>query len=107
MAIHDAIYAVALHWYGLEQCSARGERLTPRAASNIREIAASFQIYPEHTASQLGFDFDADSLWPLEAIRIAKNCVRRYRGAEQVQRLCTAIADLTIAEIEGYSEAYP
>lgn len=107
MTEHDAIYAVALHWYWQEMCLSRGERLTLRAAENVREIAAALQIFAGKTAAQLGFDFEADSVWSLDALRIAKSCVKRSGNAEQVRRLCAALADLTVVEIEAYSEAYP
>lgn len=107
MNIDDAIYAAVLHWYGQEVCRPRRERLTLLAANNIRLIAASFQVRPERTAGQLGFDFDKEPAWTLDAIRIAKICVSRCGCLGQVQQLCVAIADLTVADLESYSEAYP
>lgn len=89
MEPHDAAFAVALCWYGQEVCRVRGERLTAQAADNIRSIAAALQICSVRTAPQLGFNFEAEPLWRLDALRIAKNCVMKSGEAAQVPRSLT------------------
>lgn len=107
MRADDAVYALALHWYGHEVCPARGEQLTILAASNIRLIARTLQVRVERSAPQLGFTFEGEPLWPLDAVRIAKSCVKRNACVDQVRHLCHAIAHLTVADLEGYLEASP
>ena len=105
MEVQEAVYALVVHWYAEQSCPNRKERITTLAADKIRDIAIVLQIPPKRSAAQLGFDFERAPVWPIDAVRIARMCVKRGDAEHLVRRLQSALDGLTVADLESYAEA--
>ena len=101
MTANDAAYAVALHRFVVERTK-HGERVTQELAEKVAAIAAALGMGPEMTAAELGFQNDLT--WPQDAMRRAVDVARASSSGRLVEPLLLALEDLTVADVESYSE---
>ena len=96
LSVEDAVLAVGIHRFAT-RCARLGQPLTPLAAEKIAAMAAiiGVRVTPPTTS---------EHDWSEADLHEAMQVVEESGSCEHLQRLDTLLADLTVADVEGYCE---
>ena len=102
MTTDEALLVLGVYRFARQRVQ-HGERLTIWAANKIAAIARIIDIHAERVPSELGMQ-TGDIWWTTDVLRSAAFIVERRRCGGQLLRLEKLLADLRVADVEGYEE---